>query len=126
VFAQCEECFRSTLLQYHAYDRSSVPGPSPHALLKKSVSGLTASSFSLITSEMFESLARSSVTASGSGTSSGVLVSLPDSSPVQPPKRSWDWRAGLPEDAKAEDIIRILRLALAKGLSVGAIGGAVV
>ena len=129
VFAQCEECFRSTLLHYHSYERrSALAPPSPHNLLKKSVSsGLNASTFSLIGSEMLESLGRSSTT---TGSGSGILVSLPESSTLSSSaaalshgsKRGWDWRAGLPEDAKAGDFLRVLRLGLAKGLSFGLLG----
>ncbi|OJI88704.1 hypothetical protein ASPTUDRAFT_135239 [Aspergillus tubingensis CBS 134.48] len=127
VYAQCEECFRSTLIQYHSSKRahtsdSSVLPPSPRAMLKKSVSSLTASStFSLIGNDIIES-AR---TRSGSGSvgSSGVLVPRADAdSPTTSTERGWDWRAGLPEDATGEDILRILRVGLAKGLSHGALG----
>lgn len=127
VYAQCEECFRSTLIQYHSSKRahtsdSSVLPPSPRAMLKKSVSSLTASStFSLIGNDIIES-AR---TRSGSGSvgSSGVLVPRADAdSPTTSTERGWDWRAGLPEDATGEDILRILRVGLAKGLSYGALG----
>ncbi|KAJ9301220.1 hypothetical protein DTO271G3_1355 [Paecilomyces variotii] len=132
VYAQCEECFRSTLVHYHSYERSSTSGsdssasfvlpPSPRTLLKKSVSNATASSgFSLIGNEMFGSHSRSR---SGSGSGSGILVPRPGqkSETVQ---RGWDWRAGLPEDAKGSDILRILRLGLARGLSFGALGSVV-
>jgi hypothetical protein len=126
VFAQCEECFRSTIMRYHS-ERAAASGslmasqsftrpPSPRALLKKSVSSLTASSsFSLIGSEMLDSQAHS-----GSGSASGVLVPHPTSDAVV--QRGWDWRAGLPEDTKGEDVLKILRLGLAKGLSFGALG----
>lgn len=61
---------------------------------------------------------------SGSGSGSGILVPRPGqkSETVQ---RGWDWRAGLPEDAKGSDILRILRLGLARGLSFGALGSVV-
>lgn len=62
---------------------------------------------------------------SGSGNtsvgSSGVLVPRPgdkDSGRA----RGWDWRVGLPETIKGEDVLRMLRLGLAKGLSFGALG----
>lgn len=128
VYAQCEECFRSTLIEYHSKragadsSDSSVLPPSPRALLKKSVSSLTASStFSFIGSDMIESARNRS--GSGSAGSSGVLVprSSNDASSAYQ-ERGWDWRAGLPEDARGEDILRMLRLGLAKGLSFGALG----
>ncbi|RDW61233.1 putative nuclear pore complex subunit Nup85 [Aspergillus mulundensis] len=123
VYAQCEECFRSTLLEYYskhtgkATDSSVLP-PSPRALLKKSVSSLTGSStFSIIGSDMLGARTRSS---SGSADGSGVLV--PRASEKTQAEREWDWRAGLPEDTKGEDILRMLRLGLANGLSLGALG----
>lgn len=50
--------------------------------------------------------------------SSGVLVSRPGDV-----ARGWDWRVGLPEAIKGEDVLRSLRLGLARGLSLGALGG---
>ena len=32
-------------------------------------------------------------------------------------KRGWDWRKGLAEKAKGEDVLRILRLGLAKDIA---------
>ncbi|KAL5045093.1 hypothetical protein BDW71DRAFT_90987 [Aspergillus fruticulosus] len=125
VYAQCEECFRSTLLEYHSKQAgkasdSCVLPPSPRALLKKSVSSLTASStFSIIGSDMLGGRTRSS---SGSAEGSGVLV--PRHHEKTPSEREWDWRAGLAEDAKGEDVLQMLRLGLAKGLSLAALGGA--
>jgi hypothetical protein len=55
------------------------------------------------------------------GSTSGVLVPRPGENPAQI-ERGWDWRAGLPEDAKAEDVLRVLRLGLAKGMSFAALG----
>ncbi|KAL1964526.1 hypothetical protein VTN77DRAFT_6823 [Rasamsonia byssochlamydoides] len=130
VYAQCEECFRTTLLHYHRYERgadsedasasqSFAMPPSPRALLKKSVSSLTvSSSFSLIGSEMLDPQGRSGA---GLESTSGVLVPRPGEN-LADIKRGWDWRAGLAEDAKAEDVLRILRLGLAKGMSFAALG----
>ncbi|GMG13044.1 unnamed protein product [Aspergillus oryzae var. brunneus] len=131
VYAQCEECFRSTLIEYHSSKRAGADSasndafvlpPSPRALLKKSVSSLTTSStFSFIGSDMIESARNRS--GSGSAGSSGVLVPRSgDDARSAYHERGWDWRAGLPEDAKGEDILRMLRLGLAKGLSFGALG----
>lgn len=131
VYAQCEECFRSTLIEYHQSrratraDRSAslVLPPSPRALLKKSVSSATASSsFSLIGSDMIESARGQSGPGSIGG--STVLVSHPDDGEREQGcfERGWDWRAGLSEDASGQDVLRILRLGLAKGLSLRALG----
>lgn len=81
----------------------------------------TSSTFSFIGSDMIESARNRS--GSGSAGSSGVLVPRSgDDARSAYHERGWDWRAGLPEDAKGEDILRMLRLGLAKGLSFGALG----
>lgn len=128
VYSQCEECFRSTLLEYHSRaggksaSEAFARPPSPQALLKKSVSSLTASSsFSFIGSDMLESARMRSVSGAGSGSSSAVLVSHGQNG--EPVQRGWDWRAGLPEEAKAEDVLKMLRLGLARGVSFGVLGG---
>ncbi|CEJ55129.1 hypothetical protein PMG11_01403 [Penicillium brasilianum] len=122
VYAQCEECFRSTLLS--ANPSASFPSPpSPRTLLKKSVSALSASTFSIIGSDMLESARTRSAPGSGptSAGSSGVLVPRPSHKDAGS-ARGWDWRVGLPEGTKGEDVLRMLRLGLARGLSVGALG----
>jgi len=99
VFAQCEECLKSTLTQSQGFEV-----PSPQTLMKKSVSSLSASSyFSLIDSTMLKSNA-------GSNTSSGVLVN-------HEIQRGWDWRKGMKEHASGEDILKVLRLGLATEIS---------
>jgi hypothetical protein len=109
VFAQCEECFRSTLLGYNV----SEGGPlSPNTVLKKSLSSLSASTFSVIGNEMFSGPA--------SAGSSGVPVPRPGDKDGR--ARGWDWRAGLPETTRGEDVLRMLRLGLARGLSFGSLG----
>ncbi|OJJ48114.1 hypothetical protein ASPZODRAFT_62552 [Penicilliopsis zonata CBS 506.65] len=133
VYAQCEECFRSTLIEYH-HSSSAANGstgtspslvlpPSPRALLKKSVTSLTASStFSFIGSDMVGSARTRSGSGSGSTSSSAVLVPHPRERKSPSSDRGWDWRAGLSEEARGEDVLRILRLGLARGLSFGALG----
>lgn len=59
---------------------------------------------------------------SGSAEGSGVLV--PQDCEKTPLVREWDWRAGLPEDTKGEDVLRMLRLGLANGLTLEALGRA--
>jgi hypothetical protein len=123
VYAQCEECFRSTLLEYQSSTRGgSDRPPSPRALLKKSVSNFSASSFAFIGNDMLESARARSGSGSGptSVGSSGVLVPAPGDKARA--DRGWDWRAGLPETAEGEDILQMLRLGLARGLSHGAMG----
>ena len=103
IYSQCEECFQSTLAAAHG----ALQAPSPQELLKKSVSELTASSgFSLVGSEMLE----------GAGTSGerGATNGLLGKGKSKDVKRGWDWRLRLSKDAKGSDVLRILRLGLAK------------
>lgn len=69
---------------------------------------------------MLESARTRSISRGGSGSSSAVLVPRPGEKEAH--QRGWDWRAGLSEDAKAEDVLRMLRLGLARGVSYGALG----
>lgn len=54
---------------------------------------------------------------SGIGSSKALVKSQEE---VQ---RGWDWRKGLGEKAKAEDVLRILRLGLAKDIAKHWIAG---
>ncbi len=74
-------------------------------MLKKSMSAMTASTqFSLVGSSMLGSQPSDSIE------SSGVLVSAKI-------RRGWDWRKGLPKETSGADILRILRLGLAKDMA---------
>lgn len=102
VYAQCEECFQAAIA---AFEGQSAPA-APRELLKKSMSSMTsAGSFSLVGSSMLDSR-----TTEGSG--SRALVK-----PEEAKRRGWDWRKGLAKDAKGEDVLRILRLSLAKDIA---------
>jgi len=101
IYAQCEECFRSTLSAYH----SQTTPPSPRQLLKTMSSMTSGSSFSLVGSSMLDSQ-------TSSGTGSSALVKS-----VEEVKRGWDWRQGLKRDASGEEVLRILRLGLARGVA---------
>ncbi|KAB8446236.1 hypothetical protein FH972_025218 [Carpinus fangiana] len=116
VFAQCEACLSSTLAHAHGTEV-----PSPRAALKKSTSNLSGSTFSLINSGDLES--KTSNGHASSVGSSGVLVSKGGAEV----KRAWDWRKGFAKSARGEDVVRVLRLGLARELSrcwMGAEGGA--
>ncbi|KAI9043548.1 putative nuclear pore complex subunit Nup85 [Aspergillus affinis] len=126
VYRQCAECFRATLLQYQSLnsgDQSQEEAfilPPSRELLKKSVTSLAPpSTFSFIGNDMVGSARNRSM--SGSGASSGVLIARPGDG-AGSPERGWDWRASLPEDVKGEDVLLMLRLGLARGLSAGALG----
>lgn len=103
VYERCEGCFRSTLAAF----QSRVAPASPRELLKKTMSSMTsASSFSLVGSSMLMS------ESSGGVSGSRTLVRSEEEK-----KRGWDWRKGLGKDAKGEDVLRILRLGLAKDIA---------
>ena len=102
VYAQCEECFRAAIA---AFEGRSAPA-APRELLKKSMSSMTsAGSFSLVGSSMLDSR-----TTEGSSSRAPVR-------PEEVKRRGWDWRKGLARDAKGEDVLRILRLGLAKDIA---------
>jgi hypothetical protein len=128
VYAQCEECVQATLREHHSLGASGsdshLAPPSPRSMLKKSVSSLSGSTFSFIGNDMLESARVQSASGSGptSVGSSGVFVPRPADKDGQ--GRGWNWRAGLPESATGQDVLRMLRLGLARGLSFGALGTA--
>jgi hypothetical protein len=104
VYDQCEEFFQSAIRNAHGTEP-----PSLQSIFKKTQSNLSASmfSFSMIGSQMLES-----ELPSRSMGSSGILV------PVNI-KRGWDWRNGLPRDVKGADVLKELRVGLAKQLAMG-------
>lgn len=52
-----------------------------------------------------------SESSNGTGSSGALVKSQQDR------KRGWDWRNGLAEEAKGEDVLRMLRLGLAKDIA---------
>lgn len=106
IRAQCEEVLYTTLFSAHD-PNSSQQLPNPRHMLQKSTSNLTTASsqYSLIGSVDFGS-------ADGQSTEgSAVLVK---GGHVDESKRGWDWRRGFGKEAKAEDIVRVLRLGIAR------------
>ena len=65
----------------------------------------SAGSFSLVGSSMLDS-------ASSAASGSKALIK-----PDKEERRGWDWRKGLEKDAKGEDVLRILRLGLARDIA---------
>jgi hypothetical protein len=106
IRTQCEEALSTTLSAAH---NSSSSPTNLQNLMQKSTSNLTASSqYSLIGSADFSS-------ANGRSTeSSAVLVR---GGHVDETMRGWDWRRGFPHGASAEDVLRVLRLGIAKEIS---------
>ena len=102
IYKQCEECFRATLAAFEGRGASAAP----RELLKKSISSLTsAGSFSLVGSSMLDSK------------TSDAFGSRASFQPEDTNSRGWDWRKGLAKEAQGQDVLRILRLGLAKDIA---------
>lgn len=100
VYSACTEFLQTVLASGHG-----LKGSTPADLLKKTGSNLSgSSSFSMVGSSMLASQLKQSMSYSG------VLVK-------GPMKRGWDWREGLPAGITPDDLLRILRLGLAKKLA---------
>lgn len=119
VYAQCEECFRSSLAAAHGTQQA----PSPQDMLRKTVSSMTCSSgFSLVGSSMLES--ESSMGGTGSGSEEMVKASNEGGKGGDGVKRGWDWRKGVVgREASGEEVLGILRLGLAREISKAWIEG---
>lgn len=105
-----EACLIASVAEY----KGNEP-PSPRQMLKKSISSGTNSnfSFSMMGSEMFGS----GTTGGGKSDGSAVLVGGKKGETVH---RSWDWRQqfkDVPNEELAGEVIKRLRLAVAKELS---------
>jgi hypothetical protein len=100
VYSACSE-----FLQTVVASGQGLKGSSPTDMLRKSVSNVSGtSSFSMVGSSMLASQLKQSMS------SSGVLVKGNI-------KRGWDWRRGISASTTGEDVLRILRLGLAKDLA---------
>ncbi|MCJ1388523.1 hypothetical protein MMC18_001370 [Xylographa bjoerkii] len=109
IYDQCQECLTSTIASARGFQRP----PSPREIIKKSISSLTSSSgFSLIGSSMLEDHNDSFGSGSGSALANGKHKRTEGAE-----KRGWDWRVGMKDGAKGEDVLRILRLGLAKDVA---------
>lgn len=118
VYTATEECFMASLRQYHG----SQP-PSPHAMLKKSISSGTNSnfSFSMMGSEM---LANSSESIGAKSMGSEVLISGKKDKAASGggQDRGWDWRSYFPQqDTTGADVLQYLRLSIARELSIASL-----
>jgi hypothetical protein len=100
IYAACNEFFQTVLAS-----TPGLKGSSPMDLLKKSTSSMSGtSSYSMVGSSMLASQLQRSIG------NSGILVK-------GNVKRGWDWRRGLSAGTTGEDVLRILRLGLAKDLA---------
>lgn len=100
---QCEEVLSTTLLSAHDHDSTLHP----RSLLGKSTSNLTTASsqYSLINSAEF------SAADAQSTEGSAVLVK---GGHVDSASRAWDWRRGFGTKATGKEVIRVLRLGVAR------------
>jgi hypothetical protein len=114
VYDAAEECLQAALRNWHG----SAP-PSPHAMLKKSVSSGTNSnfSFSMMGSEMLAKSEESGRSTGGRSIGgSGVLVAGEKTEYME---RGWDWRAKFNGKQPAgADVLKALRTGIARELSI--------
>ena len=100
VYSACSEFLQTVIAS-----GQGLKGSSPTDMLRKTTSNSSgSSSFSMIGSSMVASQLKQSMS------SSGVLVKGNI-------KRGWDWRQGISASTKGDDVLRILRLGLAKDLA---------
>lgn len=98
VYTACTEFLQTVIAS------GQTKGSSPTDMLRKSTSATSGSSFSLVGSSMLASQMKQSMG------SSGVLVK-------GNVKRGWDWRNSVSASTTGDDVLRILRLGLAKDLA---------
>lgn len=108
IYDECE-----TFLQTVIASTPGLKGSNPMNLLSKSSSNMSGSgeSFSLVGSSMLASQLMKSMSGSSALTIKSEI------------KRGWDWRTGLEVGMKGSDVLRILRLGLARELSVAVMRG---
>jgi hypothetical protein len=100
VYSACTEFLQTVIAS-----APGLKGSSPADLLRKSTSNVSGtSSFSLVGSSMLASQLKQSMG------SSGVMVKGNI-------KRGWDWRQGVSAHTTGDDVLRVLRLGLAKSLA---------
>jgi len=115
VFGAIEECLQASLQNYHG----NLP-PSPHAMLKKSMSSGTNSNFSF--SMMGSEMLRSKESIGGKSLGSAVLVGGDGKAEVN---RGWDWRSSFKDQSTTgADVLRYLRTGIAKELSLAELDSA--
>lgn len=101
VYSACTE-----FLQTVVASGQGLKGSSPTDMLRKTNSNIsgTSGSFSMVGSSMLASQLKQSMSSSGVMVKGNV-------------KRGWDWRRGISAGTSGEDLLRILRLGLAKDLA---------
>ena len=102
IFEQSEVFLRSVLASYRGHGFPE----SPRKLLKTMSSMTSGTSFSLVSSSLLESLS-----------SDSTDHAMADSKDTPAVEKGWDWREGMPERSEAGDLLRMLRLGLARNLA---------
>lgn len=113
VYEQADALFRSAMANYHGTPSPAAPKDLARTL-SKSVSNLTGSSYGMITSQ------GSIVSADGADATSG--------DGAEDVKRGWDWRKGIAvmagKNAQGADVLRVLRVQIAKEMAKAYAAGA--
>ena len=128
VYEQCEECFRCTLTNGRQTQQHQKRPRDAREMLKKSISNITSSSsaFSLIESSMMDSETRESTG------SEGVMVNMVENAhgaavakrdDDDNGRRGWDWRKRFSKDASGAELLRMMRLGLARDMAKAWVGG---
>ena len=102
LYKQCEECLQTSLASH----RGRAVTESPQKLLKAMSSMTSASSFSLVGSSMLDAHSDESIESNASRMDSPQNL-----------KRGWDWRSGLAQGTKGKEVLRMLRLSLARKIA---------
>jgi len=98
VYSACNDFLQTVLAS-----TSGLKGSTPADMLRKSTSNLSGSSFTLTGSSMLASQLQKSI--SSGGFEKGNI------------KRAWDWRKGMTAAMNGEELLRMLRLGLARALA---------
>ena len=127
IYAQSDEFLHATLT---AYTRGPSALASPRQMLQKQMSSITSngtgaggsSSFSLVGSSLLdEQLVDAMDIDSGGGTGGSSRALTRSGGDEEEVNRGWDWRSGMMMDdndgANGEDLLRILRLGLARDVA---------
>lgn len=104
IRSQCESVLSTTLAAAH--ENQTSPSRSQHK-------STTSSQFSLIGSQDFGSFD----TAGGRSTESSAFLVGDGKGKGEEVKRAWDWRKGFPKEATGSDVVRVLRMGIAREMA---------
>jgi len=111
IRTQCETVLSTTLLA--AYPTSSTLNPASQShVLSKSI--LSLSQYSLISSTELETLPDADADTERGASSADAATVLLQGGGLRDVKRGWDWRRGFSGNARGADVLRVLRLGVAR------------